>query len=48
MSDDDDKPLSGMDQMELYGACVCIVLLITSPVWFWDLLHWAIKEWPVQ
>ena len=40
----DDKPLSGMEQMELYGACVAIVLLITSPVWFWDFLLWAISN----
>jgi hypothetical protein len=45
---DDDKPLSGMEQMELYGACVAIVLVIFSPVWVPDLLRWAINNWPVQ
>lgn len=44
----DDKPMSGLDWLEVYGACTCIVLVITSPVWFWDLMYWAIENWPVQ
>ena len=42
------RPMDGWDQMEKYGAGTLIVLILTGWSWVPPLLHWAIKEWPVQ
>lgn len=44
----DDKPMSGLDQLEQYGAWVAIALALYSPVWVPNFLRWAINNWPVQ
>lgn len=48
MATRDKRPLSGLGQMEQYGAWVMIVLVLTSYVWVPNLMRWAIHNWPVQ
>lgn len=45
---EDVRPPSGLEIVEQYGAWVSIVLVLSSPLWFWDLMMWAIDNWPVQ
>jgi hypothetical protein len=36
------------DVLELYGKITLLLLILTGWTWVPPLLHWAIKEWPVQ
>lgn len=40
----DDKPMSGLDWLEFYGACCCIFLAITSPLWLGKFMRWAMDQ----